>query len=174
MTALIASACSVFDKTPPPPCPEVSVLADASRITKFVDGTGRDLIDVLYEGQIADAGGSCKYDVNKETKAGKLDIEMNVAMDLSRGPADHSGKATVSYFVAVTGKDQQILNKQNFTANVTFPPNTSKLVWKDEPVYLSIPLKAGQTGSDFQIYVGYDISHEELQFNRKQTRENRP
>jgi hypothetical protein len=174
MAALAASACSMFDKAPPPPCPEVSVLGDASRITKFIDGPGRDLIDVLYEGEIADAAGSCTYDVNKDTKEGKLDVEMTVVMNLSRGPADRAGKAAIRYFVAILGKDKQILNKQPFAAGVAFPQNTSKLAWTDEPIYLSIPLKAGQTGRDFQIYVGYDLSQEEVQFNRKQTRDVRP
>lgn len=174
MAALATSACSVFDKTPPPPCPDVSVLSDASRITKFVDGPGRDLIDVLYEGEVADAAGSCTYDLDKDTKEGQLGVEMTVVMALSRGPADRDGKAPLSYFVAITGKDQKILNKQHFTADVAFPPNTGKLLWKDEPIYLSIPLKAGETGRDFQIYVGYDLDQEELQFNRKQTRDVRP
>lgn len=167
LATLATTACSMFDKTPPPPCPDVSVLGDAAHVTKFVDGPGRDLIDVRYEGDIADASGSCNYDINKETKAGTLDVEMTVAMDLSRGPAEHGGTVPVSYFVAITGKDKQILNKQHFSADVTFPPNTSELAWRDEPVYLSIPLKAGETGDDFQVFVGYDLSQDELQYNRK-------
>lgn len=174
MATLATSSCSMFDQSVPPPCPSVSVLGDASRITKFVDGPGRDLIDVRYEAQIADAAGSCTYDVDKDTRAGKLDVEMTVVMDLSRGPADREGQAQINYFVALLGKDQAILNKQHFNATVAFPPNTSKLAWQDEPVYLSIPLAAGQTGRDFQIFVGYDLTQEEVRFNRKQTREVRP
>ena len=129
MAAVATAACSVFEAKQPPPCPAVSVLADAARITRFVDGPGRDLIDVRYEGEIADANGSCNYDLKKDTNEGKLDVEMTVVMDLSRGPAARDGQAQIGYFVALIGKGQEILDKQHFKAAVAFPPNTGKLAW---------------------------------------------
>lgn len=163
------SACGVFkEQAPPPPCPEVAVLSDAATVTRFVEGTGRDLTDVLYEAQIVDAGGACQYDVDDDTGEGTLDVEMAVAMEVARGPANREGRAEIGYFVAITDADRAILNRQHFEGLVTFPGNTSRLEWRDEPVYLTISLKSGQTGADFRIYVGYVLSEEELQFNRSQ------
>lgn len=168
IAVLALSACEAMKSTPPPPCPEVSVLSDAATLTKFVEGRGRDLTDVLYEAKLVDAVGACDYDVEKKTGEGTLAVEMAVSMEMARGPANRDGKAPVNYFVAVVGKDRAVLNKQDFTGTVEFTGNRTQLRWTDEPVYLSIPLKKGQAGRDFRIYVGYDLSEEELEFNRKQ------
>jgi hypothetical protein len=169
MMTLALSACGMFTASaPPPPCPDVSVLGDAATLTKFVEGRGRDLTDVLYEARLVDAAGACDYDVKKETGEGTLAVEMAVSMEMARGPANRDGKALVHYFVAVTGKNQEVLNKQDFAGTVEFTGNRTQLQWTDEPVYLAFPLKKGQTGRDFRIYVGYDLTPEELEFNRKQ------
>ena len=169
MMTLALSACGMFTASaPPPPCPELSVLGDAASLTKFVEGAGRDLTDVLYEARLVDAAGACDYDMKKETGEGTLSVEMAVSMEMARGPANRDGKALVHYFVAVTGKDQEVLNKQDFAGTVEFTGNRSQLRWTDEPVYLAFPLKKGQTGRDFRIYVGYDLTPEELEFNRKE------
>lgn len=166
MAALALSACEALKSTPPPPCPDVAVLGDAATITKFVEGPGRDLTDVLYEARLVDAVGACNYDVEKETGEGMLDVDMAVSMEMARGPANLDGRAPVRYFVALTGKQGEIIDRQQFEGVVEFTGNRSQLVWTDEPVNLAIPLKAGQTGSDFKIYVGYDLSREEVEFNR--------
>ncbi|MDP6804266.1 MAG: hypothetical protein QF902_02900 [Rhodospirillales bacterium] len=57
--ALVAGGCdsigSLFEDEAPPPCPRIAVVPDASTITKFRAGPGRDIIDILYEGNIAAA-----------------------------------------------------------------------------------------------------------------------
>lgn len=167
MAALALSACEALKSAPPPPCPNVAVLGDAATLTKFVEGPGRDLTDVLYEARLVDAAGVCDYDVEKDTGDGTLDVEMAVSMEMSRGPANRDGRAEVRYFVALIGNDREIIDKQLFEGAVDFPGNRTTLVWTDEPVVLAIPLQGGQTGSDFRIYVGYDLTQEELDFNRK-------
>ncbi|MDX9859493.1 MAG: hypothetical protein RBS99_01130 [Rhodospirillales bacterium] len=169
MAALALSACEALTPAPPPPCPDVALVSDAATITKFVEGPGRDLTDVLYEAQLVNAAGACNYDVEKETGAGTLDVDMAVSMEMARGPANRDGRVAVRYFVALTGTDGEIIDRQRFEGVVEFIGNRSRLVWTDEPVYLAIPLKAGQTGSDFKIYVGYELSREEVEFNRNRT-----
>ena len=171
------SACSLFGEDElPPPCPEIAVLGDAASVTQFVEGPGRDLIDVLVEGDIADANGSCEYDVDDETGIGTLAVEMVVSIELNRGPANRDRQADIGYFVAITDAERNILSKETFKATVPFPGNRNRLIWTDEPVYLGIPLKAKQTGKDFRIFLGLDVTRDELQFNRSQIKErkNRP
>ena len=56
--ALAAGGCdsigSLFEEAAPPPCPLIAIVPDAGTITKFRAGPGRDIIDILYEGEIAD------------------------------------------------------------------------------------------------------------------------
>jgi len=158
---------------PAPPCPDVSIIKDAASVTKFVPGVGRDLIDVVYEGKVVNTGGMCEYDVDDETGAGNLAVELKLTMELSRGPANKDRKADVSYFVGITDLERRVLNKQDFSGVVNFPGNKNRLQWTDEAVFLDIPLKAGQTGKDFLIFVGFGVTPDQLKFNRTQIEDTR-
>ncbi len=175
--AFALSACTLFgEDEPPPPCPEIAVLQDAASMTKFVEGPGRDLIDVVVEGKIVDAQGVCEYDIDDDTGAGTLTVEMVVSVQLNRGPANRNREANFGYFVAITDPERNILNKETFTATVPFPGNRNRLIWTDEPVYMGIPLKANQTGKNFRIFLGLDVDRDQLRFNRQQIqdRQGRP
>ena len=44
----------------PPPCPQVSVVGDAARLTRF-QGAGRDVTDVQFEAEIQPPRSGCVY-----------------------------------------------------------------------------------------------------------------
>lgn len=169
LATLSVAACTIIESKPAPPCPKVTVLKEASSITEFVPGPGRDLIDVVYEGNMVDLAGSCdSADVDDDTGEGDLAVELMVTMDLNRGPANKDRKAKVRYFVGITDSERRILNKKDFSGTVEFPGNRSRLQWRDEPIHLNIPLKAGKTGRDFVIFVGFGVTPDQLKFNLQQ------
>ena len=157
------------------PCPRVSILADAATITRFKEGAGRDLIDVDFKGALTEFRGSCGYDIDEYTDSGTMSIDLAVAMDLERGPANRSREIGVEYFISVTDSSKRVLNKEIFDVKVTFPGNRTVLTWSedpDKPIILTIPLKAGERGRDFNIFVGFQLSPEELLYNRRRGRTN--
>ena len=157
------------------PCPRVSILADAATITRFKEGGGRDLIDVDFKGAFTGFRGSCGYDIDEDTDSGTLSLDLAVAMDLERGPANRSREIRIEYFISVTDSSKKVLNKEIFDVKVTFPGNRTVLKWSenpDDPVILNIPLFAGERGQDFIIFVGFQLSPDELLYNRRQGRTN--
>ena len=85
---------------------------------------------------------------------------------MKRGAANRSQQATFQYFVSVVNDDGHILEKKIFPYSVKFNKNRPWAKDQDSPVELSIPLRAGKTGQDFKVYVGFQLSQEELEFNR--------
>ena len=157
------------------PCPRVSILADAAAITRFKEGGGRDLIDVDFKGEIIGFKGSCGYDIDEDTGSGTMSMDLAVAMDLERGPANRNREIGFEYFISVTDSSKKVLNKKIFDVKVTFPGNQTVLKWSedpDDPIILTIPLKDGKRGQDFIIFVGFQLSPEEYQYNRRQGRAN--
>ena len=157
------------------PCPRVSILADAATITRFKEGAGRDLIDVDFKGAFTDFTGSCGYDIDDDTDSGTLSMDLAVVMDLERGPANRGREIGFEYFISVTDSSKQVLNKEVFNVKVAFPGNQTFLTWSedpDDPVILTIPLKAGERGKNFSIFLGFQLSPEELLYNRRQGRTN--
>jgi len=167
LAALLLAACSGNQQLPPP-CPDVKVLQDAATITKFAEGQGHDLIDIDFEGEIVDAAGACEYDVDDDTGEGNLAAEMQVLMQIGRGPANTDRKADIGYFIAITDQERNVLNREAFHGTVEFTGNRNRLNWTDEPIYLNIPLTKGKDGEDYLIFVGFTLTPEQVQYNRDQ------
>lgn len=140
------------------PCPRAVVLNDASKQVKF-DGQGRDLTDVLFEASVSTGRLICEYDENV------LDVDLQVEVIASRGPANNDRLANVTYFVAVSQLDQTVLARESFDIAIPFPGNRTRVSGLEE-IGQVITLPAGQDGGDYVIYVGLELTHEELEYNR--------
>ncbi len=164
---LALSGCSIFNvNTPILPCPETKVLGDAGSFTRFRDGPGRDLSDITFEGRIAKTIASCEYSIVKDSGKGTLSVTMNVVFETIRGPAARKKNVSFDYFVAVTDMSQKILSKDAFRMDLTFPANVTRLKREDEKIILDIPLGPKDDGSGFLVFAGFQLSNEELKFNR--------
>lgn len=170
---LLAGCTAAYDKLfgdnlPPPACPGVSILADGVALVKFRPGGGRDLTDVLYSGEILGIDATCAYERNRETLVGSVSVEVAIDIRAERGPADRSRRASLPYFVSLVDGERRLINKRQFEIAVEFPGNISRIRLKDDPpVALTIPLKADQRGDLFQVYVGFQLTKDELEFTRK-------
>ncbi|HEY9164016.1 MAG TPA: hypothetical protein VIN57_05335, partial [Magnetovibrio sp.] len=70
--------------------------------------------------------------------------------------------------IAIADQDKAILDKKRFPAIIDFPQNMSRVRWQPEnPINMTIPLKAGDLGENFQIYIGLQMTREELEYQRK-------
>lgn len=165
--ALLLAACggsfAVFGPAePPPPCPRLTSVRDAAQLTRFV-GTGRDLTDVRFEAAVEEIGGSCVH------RDDSVELTMQIRFVASRGPADRDRRAEFRYFVAVATADQEIRGRETFSAAIEFPGNQVQAATVEELEPL-IMLREGETGADYVVYVGFELTPEELAFNRRQLR----
>lgn len=160
--AFALAGCSVLEApAPPPPCPKVVRVADAAKLTRFI-GAGRDLTDVAFEAELLDVSGTCGYDDDL------IDVETLVKFVASRGPADQARRADFKYFVAIATRDKRIVGREVFESTIEFPGNQTRAGVVEE-LEQQIPLSAGKAGPDYVIYVGFELTPEEVEFNRRQT-----
>lgn len=160
-TALVLLAgCGALTREPPPPCPVTVAVDDASRLTKF-RGEGRDLTDVVFDAAIENVTYTCEYDGDEA-----IDMEMTVALVASQGPANITDSADFTYFIAVATSDRQILARQDFDVSIPFQGNLTRVRLTDvlEP---RIPLRPGESGPSFRVFVGMSLTEAELQYNRE-------
>lgn len=164
--ALSLAGCST-DTVVPRACPEILIPVDGAKLTRFQPGPGRDIVDVLHEEQVTGFGHLCEYDVD-ETGVGSVKVSILPSFDSTRGPANASGQVQFEYFIAISDPDKNILDKKRFPAVIQFPANMSRVRWQPkEPINMAIPLKAGQSGEAFQVFLGLQLSREELEYQRK-------
>ena len=62
LVGLSVASCGVLGEKKVYPCPKLYVLADAGSLVRFKPGPGRDITDILFEGNVADFTGTCEYD----------------------------------------------------------------------------------------------------------------
>jgi len=192
---LVVTSCSWFSKKEVEakvPCPHVAVISDADIFVAFQPGKEWSQKTILYETQISGIKSACDFRGKKKKKAekdkdnkdktiqGPRSLIAAVSLSFaSRISQRHKGrKATVEYFVAITDRNGNVLNKRTFRTVPPKPKKSSKrkikkdrfVKFSDKPVRLKIPLKAGQSGHDFMIFAGFQLTPKLLELNRKRHR----
>lgn len=162
------AALAACTSAPPPTeaaglaCPEVSILAEAARITQWKPGAGRDLTDVIASAELVTVTGDCIFPGRDTTK---VVVQFAVAMKAEAGPANPTRIVDVPYFIALLDKDRRVITRERFTSRVEFPVNQSRMGFFDEFEH-QITLPAGARAQDYSYFLGFELTPEELERNR--------
>ena len=161
MAGVIAlAACAAPQAAAPVACPRVLVDEDVGSLTRFRDGGGRDITDIVVQAAIARIAGACE--VTDEV----VSVEFGIELVAERGAA---GGATVDMplFVAVIGGDGAVIDRQAFSERAGFEGNRTQVALRDVFV-IDIPRQQGVATDSYQIYVGFELSRDEVAYNRAQ------
>ncbi|MDH3738549.1 MAG: hypothetical protein OER92_05095 [Alphaproteobacteria bacterium] len=159
------AACSSTDEVViAPACPNVVIVKDTAEMTVFQPGPGRDLTDVMLEGRVVRFDGECSTDLERD-KSGTVTVDLQLIFEVLRGPANDTAGGSFRYFVAIANRDGDILAKKVFDTEFEFEGNRPR-VGGIEELTQEIPLKAGELGEDFDIFVGFQLDPEQLKYNR--------
>ena len=154
ITCSLLAACASDE--PPGPCPQVIRVVDASVVTLYREGPGRDLTDVLYQVAVGPFGSLCEYDSD-----GWIDNELDMSIIVERGPASRDAEVSFPYFVVVADDEDRILGKEEFIARIPFETNAVRIGVR-EKLSQRIFLEPSETGADYKIYIGLSLTREQL------------
>lgn len=166
LTTFVLAGCGIFDRSEPPPCPRASILADAAQVVRYREGPGRDLTDVEFQGEVTRLSSACEY----QDRGAMVEMTVTVTIDVERGPALAQGQQRrIAYFVSVVDRfNQEILNKAEFEIPFGFPAGRSRLTTGEaEQITQRIPIRPGRAGTDYEVLVGFRLTQEELDINRR-------
>lgn len=142
------------------PCPVAGALYDANRVVD-VQGLERHE-NVGFTGAIEAVRGYCRY-------IGDNPITMEIEIDFAfgKGPKAEGDTHTYPYFVSVTRRDRLVLAKEKFSTDVRFPKGKD-IVRRTEKVDGIVIPRATATvnGTNFEVIAGFDLTPEQLAYNR--------
>jgi len=143
------------------PCPLLGVLYDSSRLVEFA-GAGERFANVAYTGEMRGVRGLCRY-----TEANPIEMSLEIEMAFGKGPAAPRNSRVYRYWVAVTRANLAPVEKQYFDVNVNFPRGEDRMAGSEVIQKIVIP-RANDTisGANFEILVGFELTPEQLAFNR--------
>lgn len=157
------SSCKIFVKEEPPPCPRVSILADAAKLVQFRAGAGRDLTDIALKAELVNYHGSCFYDKDNQT----MTLTLQVGIDAERGVALTGDTATISYFVTVPEFFPQPAAKKILPVTLQFSKNSNHLRVTDGDVEIKFPIKSTKEMERYELFIGLQLDQAQLDYNRQ-------
>ena len=141
-------------------CPYINKVVDAQELIRFGGSGGRDLTDIDFIASFDSIVATCEID------DGYIEAEIEIITSAQRGPANQNRTATYSYFIAIADWNDRILTRESFPVTVEFEGNRTRVGQRDT-VYPRIPLKLEETGADYRLYYGLEVSASELEYNRQ-------
>jgi hypothetical protein len=156
------AACGTFEEQPVPACPRAFLPNDTARLVQF-NGQGKDLTDVILEAEFAGYLGDCGYDLEEKV----LNVVISPVINAELGPAAQGRNAKLQYFVALKDPSGEFIQKNLFDVDMVFPSNLNLARYRDEQVTLNVPLDDVWAGPDYEIYLGFQLSADQLDYNRR-------
>jgi hypothetical protein len=165
---LATASCATTENIASYPCPFVGAVREVSYMTKF-QGQSQDLSDTLYEAKIDEVrpAKNCIYEDDDGKRAIVYDIQVKFLAQ--RGPKEREGVARFDYFVGIGGPGGQIITREVFDSEIAFENNATQAIVIEE-IQPRIPLKQGENGDYYRIYIGFMLSEQELAYNRRNPR----
>lgn len=164
---MATAACGLFEKDQVYACPQVFILQDAQKLTRFKPGPGRDITDIQFEAEIIDFRGGC--DVDEDDDVWEVDVELLVLISVERGPANKGRDIEFEYFVVLPGFEGKPGGKRIFPVKGEFEEGRTRLLYQDS-VELNIPLNNPNDAGKTEIVFGFQLTPDELKFNRSRQR----
>ena len=144
------------------PCPLMGVLYDTARVVKFNQPNAQRYANIEFTGEMQGVHGLCRY-----VGSDPIRMNMEIEMAFGRGPAATSDRQTYRYWVAVTRRGRAPIEKVYFDVDVRFPRGEQVVTHREQIDEIVIPRANEEiSGENFEILVGFDLTPEQLQFNR--------
>lgn len=152
-------------------CPRAEVVGELQSLSEFETVSNPSHNNLISTIEIKNVQKSCDYARNAAT----IDLSMDFVGTLGpRARALSSDRPFFSYpfFVAVTSSNGTILAKEVFAASLTYNPGSDTQTYT-EKLRQIIPVEPGERGGDYRVLVGFQLTPDQLAYNRQQIREDK-
>lgn len=144
------------------PCPLMGVLYDNSRQVSFANADNQRYANIAFTGEVQGVRGLCRY-----VDSDPITMALEVDMAFGRGPAATAERQTYRYWVAVTRRGRAPIEKAYFDVDVRWRRGEAVVTRTEQIERIVIPrANAEVSGENFEILVGFELTPEQLQFNR--------
>lgn len=141
-------------------CPQVAVLEAPGQLTRFAGGAIGDISDVLFQARMEVTESFCT--IEDDT----IYVTGSAKLAVVRGPAEKTGKIKFAFFVALLNGRKEVILRQAFPIVMEFKDGLRRIEFEDS-VTIQIDRKKGIDPATYSIYGGFEMSPEELDFNRR-------
>jgi hypothetical protein len=149
---------------PGPVCPATAVLSDAATVAKLKPGVSTAMAkatDISFQAEMSQARLDCNY--NRADN--KLVINVKFAVKASRGPAAAATNPQLPYFISIIDADNNVLVKNVYNSQPQMEGRSNN-TYTETVSDLPVPLAMDRRPSDYEILTGFQLTPDELAYNR--------
>jgi hypothetical protein len=143
-------------------CPTPLSVQDASRLTRFKSGGGRDPRDVAFEAVLVQTNAACS--ISRST----MDVSVYMQIAVNAGPSVGPGVTRVPFFVRVIDANGNVVVGRDEYADYKLSAASPRAMSREE-LGVKIPFNQVAEVGAYKIAVGLLPTQDELQFNRRAT-----
>ncbi len=147
-----------------PPCPASAVLTDAAVVTKLKPGAPiqPNPANVVFSAEMAQAKIlACDYD----RAANKLNVDISFGVRATRGAAAMGPDPQLAFFVAIVDVDNNVVSKKVFQVTPSMGGKNANTFTESIDKFV-VPLAMDKRPPDYEILTGFQLTPEELAYNR--------
>jgi hypothetical protein len=144
-------------------CPQVAILEAPSELTRFSKGKVGNISNVRFQAKMEVTHMYCDI----EEKA--IFVTADAKLAVLRGPAEATGEVKFAFFVAILNAHKEVILHQAFPIIAKFDGSDRKIEFEDS-ISFEIDRKENVDPGTYTIYAGFEMSPEELEFNRRRLR----
>ena len=146
-------------------CPGAAILADTASETIFRAGAPQDLSGIAYTATMTGVKSDCTFD----TQQGQTSSDLDISFKAVRAPSPDAAHYSLAYFVTVNSAGR-VLSKKMYTVRFDFAPGAAVALADESLGRTPISLERGLLPNDYQFLTGFQLSPEQLAYNRKMGR----
>jgi hypothetical protein len=161
-TMLLAVGCGVLDDSyeAPDVCPMPAILEDLQELVRFKPGMGTDISQAQFHMKLNTFIGYC--DIDKE----EITLSVNLDMTAIRGAALVQTSTQFALRVWILDRQKKVLARHRFPILAKFEGRDSRIDYTHD-FDVIIPQRKDHAPPDWLIYIGLELSKEELAYNRR-------
>lgn len=146
-------------------CPAIQIVDDLGTLSDFTDENRMILENMITEIKIQKGKSGCELANSSATVDMTLKFVGTLGQKARQKPSDKPF-LTYPFFVAVTGPNGKIMAKEVFAISMSFEPGETT---RTHTEYLRqiIPIKGPEVAFQYQVLVGFQLSPEQLAYNRR-------
>ena len=142
-------------------CPPASGIVPTSSLTTFQPGKRDDPKGILYRVAVKHVRSDCSFDQDN----GITDSSLTIDFTAHRPDPGPEATYRVPYYVAVS-QGTRILDKRDIWVSFTFPAGAQDAPFSDNVESTKITLENGKRPYEYQILVGFQLTHDQLEYNK--------
>lgn len=138
-------------------CPKIAILSDAAQLVQ-ADAKAKQTGAIDFVASLAQPKISCVQ------ATGAVQSSLSFQVEGASGEKQPR-PASLPYFVAIMDGNQ-VWAKQVFTLTLRFAASERSVKQTETVERVRIPLKAGKSGGDYRVLVGFQLTPEQIAHNR--------